>query len=179
MVSHIAYLHQQAEAGDRHAQYQLAALYRRGVHRLARDDTKAVALYVQAARQGHLDAHYRLGLAYTDGWGVDKDARTAARWFHRAARTGHLEAQYQMGLACALGRGVVKDLDLALAWLRLAASRGHRWALCELGETHRKGLPLPVVGLAREWHAHPEAGALALRARGDDGNTGGGVRIIR
>ena len=48
----------------------------------------------QAAENGHLEATLKLGLAYADGVGVNKDMRKAKEWFLKADAAGHEKAQY-------------------------------------------------------------------------------------
>jgi TPR repeat protein len=45
-----------------------------------------------AARQGHVEANYALGLAYAEGRGVEQSASEALGWMLQAARKGHPQA---------------------------------------------------------------------------------------
>jgi len=96
--------------------------------------SEAIKWYRQAARQGHLDALYRLGLAYACGHGVVRDYRRANAYFQQAAARGHAWAQYNMGVSFIKGQGVVKDPVKAYAWFLLAEQSGHSAA----GETRRQ-----------------------------------------
>ena len=55
--------------------------------------------YAKAANQGHKNAQFNLGLAYTKGDGVEKDLAQAANWFAKVAAQGDKEAQYAVGVS--------------------------------------------------------------------------------
>lgn len=60
-----------------------------------------------AAKQGHAEAQFYLGLIYEEGRGVKQNLNTAFQWLREAAKQGHEEAQYH------LGRKHKKVLDVA------------------------------------------------------------------
>jgi TPR repeat protein len=47
-----------------------------------------VRWYQKAAKQGHAEAQYRLGVAYVYGKGVPQDYAEAVRWYRKAADQG-------------------------------------------------------------------------------------------
>jgi len=53
---------------------------------------EAAALYCKSARNGSLEAHYRLGMLFAFGQGVPEDREVAASLFAAAAQQGHQEA---------------------------------------------------------------------------------------
>ena len=60
----ISQLQRESEAGDPDAQYNLAYLYENGLG-VTKDETKALALYQQAADQGHPEAQNSLNAKKT------------------------------------------------------------------------------------------------------------------
>jgi TPR repeat protein len=121
-----------ADAGNSHAQFNLALLYARGLG-VERDDARATALYSSAAEAGIARAQYELGLAYTSGIGVPVDTARAAHWHRKAAGQGLTEAQHGLALAYELGVGVPQDDGVAAAWYRRAAVGGHSESQFRLG----------------------------------------------
>ena len=133
MDQELAQLQSLSASGDRHAQFRLGTLYRRGGGGVTRDVAMASSLYSQAGAQGHADAQFQMGLACKDGEGVAKDAVKAAVWFSHAAKQGQVKAQYQLAQACAKGHGLQQDATKAAYWYRQAAGQGHHWSLMQLG----------------------------------------------
>ena len=57
---------------------------------------------------------------YSNGWGVTKDEREAAKWYRKAADQEHGWAQYAMGRCCLFGIGVSENRTTAQSWLHKA-----------------------------------------------------------
>ena len=53
----------------------------------------AAQWYFEAARKGHADAQYALGVLFLTGSGVVQSNAEARKWFTRAARQGHADAR--------------------------------------------------------------------------------------
>jgi uncharacterized protein len=53
----------------------------------------AAQWYFEAARQGHAEAQYSLGILFLTGSGVSQDAAEARKWIARAAAQGHVDAK--------------------------------------------------------------------------------------
>ena len=58
--------------------------------------SKAVEWYLNAAKQGHVNAQYNLGLCYAVGEGVDEDEEEAVKWLRKAADQGHVDAKKKL-----------------------------------------------------------------------------------
>lgn len=56
-------------------------------------DRNAARWFFEAARRGHADAQYHLGLLFYAGTGVVKDTDEALKWIRRAADSGHAGAR--------------------------------------------------------------------------------------
>lgn len=103
------------------------------------DYNAAAALYAPRAAAGDAEAQYRMGMMARFGWGVDKDAATAARWLDEAAKQNHPQAQAELGTMYRLGRGVPEDAKRAAQLLTAAATAGVGIAQLSIGRMYRDG----------------------------------------
>jgi len=55
-------------------------------------DRQAAQWYFEAARRGHADAQYSLGILFLTGKGVVQSRDEALKWIRRAADQGHADA---------------------------------------------------------------------------------------
>ena len=70
------------------------------------DKVESMKLYRQAALGGHASAANNLGVGYSKGDGVPKDATLAVKWFKMAANAAHPSAMNNY--AQALITGIVR-----------------------------------------------------------------------
>jgi len=91
------------------------------------------------ANRGDTNAQFSLGCAYLVGWGVGRDATTAASWFEAAAERGDVNAQFNLGVIHAAGDGVQRDLQTAYRWFKMAANQGYPEAQFNLGSMYENG----------------------------------------
>jgi TPR repeat protein len=107
---------------------------------------------------------YQLGVAYTNGSGVQKDYANALHWLARSvahegaygANPVRSQAQNAIGLIYENGYGVAKDLVLAYAWYNLASTDGSQEIqknLTRLAELLKPEQRVEAEGLARGWKA--------------------------
>lgn len=89
-----------------------------------KDLSKAVRFYRKAARQGHPEALFRLGMLHLQEPHLSGSGK-GMQWLQRAALAGKVEAKYQLALCYRNGRGVPQDASLALKWLLAAALQGY------------------------------------------------------
>ncbi|MDX8500845.1 rhamnan synthesis F family protein [Mesorhizobium sp. VK4C] len=127
---------------------------------------KALQAWTTASDLGHAEAPYRIGVLYSRGEGVTRNAPEAVSWYRRAAEAGYVDAQFQLGLIylngvrtspasagqeslCSnellealfpQGISVEQDSVQALHWLRTAASGGKAEAYAVLGDMLCAGL---------------------------------------
>lgn len=138
------WLRQAARQGHLQAQYHLGNLYIQGQgtapdpktamywykkaaeqgHEEARQ--AQVKLFLKAARQGDLDAQYRLGMLYAK---VPETLPQAFQWIHRAAIRGHVTAQFTLGTLYVQGEQVPQNFEQAVKWYGRAARKGHILAM--------------------------------------------------
>ena len=88
---------------------------------------KAKSSFIEAANQGSIEAHYQLGMLYSNSNFDGYNKETATRYFLKAANNNHVEAMYQAGMMY-LGT----DNSAAKSWFRKASERGHSKAQAQL-----------------------------------------------
>jgi TPR repeat protein/tRNA A-37 threonylcarbamoyl transferase component Bud32 len=85
------------------------------------------------AAQGRPVAMHRLGVAYSEGWGVAQNHAAAAQWFQNAAQREFAPSMRQLGVLYRDGKGVAQSDTQALTWFTKAAGKGNRQAMTALG----------------------------------------------
>lgn len=107
----IEILRNAAERGDADAQFTLGAIYAGAHYELKNpaflsgytmldgvvDDNRAAYWYTLSANQGHKIALNNLGLAYKNGYGVNKDLVKANEYIRKSAEQGYSNAQLVYG----------------------------------------------------------------------------------
>ncbi|MBI4045976.1 MAG: sel1 repeat family protein, partial [Devosia nanyangense] len=131
-------------------------------------DSKAVPLLEEAAKDGNLLALATFGDMLVMGTGVDKDMERGAGLLQEAADQGFAPAQNSLGLSYDYGDGVDQDYYQAQRWYRAAAEQGLPRAESNLGLMYQEGL-----GLERDYIA---AAAWFARAA-DHGDASGQVNL--
>ena len=95
--------------------------------------------YRMAATQGHVDAHFNLGLMYANGIGIAQGWDASVRWLSPAAEQGHARSQYALAMCHENGWAVQVDATEALRWYGRAAAQGLLSAQAALGRHHAAG----------------------------------------
>lgn len=129
------------------------------------------------ARQGNIEAQYRTGKAYLEGWGTPPSLEGGTRWIRKAAEAGHTQARLVLATLYLVGfpagfdenrpdllgeaaRGTpVPDFGQAAHWSRLAAEEGLPDAQALLGYVLMSG-PEDIRDpeQARLWYEKAAAG---------------------
>ncbi|AWB66155.1 sel1 repeat family protein [Saccharobesus litoralis] len=120
------------------AMYHLAELYAKGLG-VAKDPSKALALYTQAADLQLPEAIFKLGVMYKEGIGVERDLAKAVFWFKRAALKDMVAAQFNLGVMYSNGQGVTRDYKQAFDWYVKAASNNSSSAQFNLALMYYEG----------------------------------------
>ena len=122
------------------AQFFLANCYGTGMLGLQVDHEKAYHLYLQAAKQNHAAATYRVAVCNEIGVGTRKEPPRAAAFYRKAASLGDTAAMYKLGMILLNGSlGEAKNVREAIGWLRRAAEQADKenpHALHELALLH-------------------------------------------
>jgi TPR repeat protein len=96
---------------------------------LLRNDPAVADEFLQAARQGDVDAQYGMGLIYAEGRGVEQDRARSFYWLTHAIEQGdNGAAVLRKVVATGMTAGQPARADLLLQEERLVQSqaRGHR-----------------------------------------------------
>ncbi|KAI9442449.1 hypothetical protein H4582DRAFT_1928441 [Lactarius indigo] len=122
------------------AQFFLANCYGTGMLGLQVDHEKAYHLYLQAAKQNHAAATYRVAVCNEIGAGTRKEPPRAAAFYRKAASLGDTAAMYKLGMILLHGTlGEAGNFREAVGWLRRAAEQADEenpHALHELALLH-------------------------------------------
>ena len=94
---------------------------------------KALNYYNQAVALGFTDAHYNLGIAYTEGQSVEINHYKAREHYEKGANAGHLPSMLRAAFMCAQGQGGPKDFDKADKWLSILSDKGLTQAITMRG----------------------------------------------
>lgn len=125
----LAWMKKGFDAGDKYVKGR--CYYRGWVHE--QDFEQAAHWFLEAAREGDIDAQKQIGYLYYSGRGVEKDMAAALKWFEVAGERGEIAAQYWCGRILAAGSGnVARNLTQAWYWYKKAAARGVDDAKIEL-----------------------------------------------
>ncbi|KAG5336996.1 hypothetical protein C0989_011259 [Termitomyces sp. Mn162] len=129
----------QGEAFDE-AQFFLANCYGTGALGLQVDHERAYHLYLQAAKQNHAAASYRVAVCNEIGAGTRREPPRAAAFYRKAASLGDTPAMYKLGMILLNGLlGEQKNPREAINWLKRAAEQAdaeNPHALHELALLH-------------------------------------------
>ena len=112
-------IHLPAYKGDAEEQFDLGVLcYNSHNYQFA------LLWYWLAARQGHAEAQFLLGLHYEDGEIIGQDYVKAVKWFKRSAEKGFVLGQNNYAWMLIRGDGIERDYREGLKWYKLAAEQG-------------------------------------------------------
>ena len=154
---------------DADALYQLGEDYYWGQNGATQDYAKAQKYSAQAAKQGHIDALFRMGTFYGFGDGVAQDYTKARYYYEQAANKGYASALYNLGVLYGFGQGVAQNYIKARDYYKQAADKGHASALYNLGVLYDFGYGVTQdYAKAREYYeqAADKGDADALYALG-------------
>lgn len=104
-------------------------LFDEGFELLHSDPKRAMELFGQATREGHVIAKLNLGVCHHNGLGTRVDLPRARAWFEVAAREGEPEAMVNLGNMLWHGRGGRKDRPRARQLYQAARERGNARAV--------------------------------------------------
>ncbi len=127
-------------------QYALAA-YTLGKildERDTKHPTRAFEWFMVAAKQGHIEASYYVGLYYQNGKGVEQNIDEAIQWYEKAALENDRDALYH--LAMILIKYEDKDWENIHKLLTKAAQQDHPNAAYNLAVMYQKGDGVQING---------------------------------
>jgi TPR repeat protein len=129
-----------AQNGDTLSQYRVSKMLESGHGFAAKQEIAAWHWLEEAAKNGHVQALYDLGLRYFLGInGVSKSVIKAKVFFLEAAAREHPEAMYYLGHMHSIGIGFSQNNEVAARYFREASQRGSLRAKCALAFMHAHG----------------------------------------
>jgi len=125
---------QSAKQGYVDAQSGLAMMYELGSEdgppmTIPVDPQLSFRWYLAAAKQEDTNAMISIGVAYSEGDGVEQNDESSFEWFLKAAEKGEQESQCVVGFMFEKGTGVEVDLDQAMHWYQKSAAQGNQNAI--------------------------------------------------
>lgn len=109
----------------------------------ARQDARALELFLPLARAGNVTAQMRAARILGRNQGVPVNEAESCNWWEAAARQGEATAMTNIGLCFETGKGRAQDHAAAVTWYRQAADQGSAIALYNLGLAHEYGRGVP------------------------------------
>ena len=120
---------------DAGAFYMLGQAYHYGDYDMSKDMKKALELWKQAAQFGLVMAHFRVGVAYEEGQGIEKDMTKAVYHYKLAAIGGHETARDYLGVIEAKHG----NMDRAMKHWMISARAGCELCLQKVGQGYKDG----------------------------------------
>ena len=120
--------------GDTEAFVLLGSQYHKGSYGLPQDKRNTLKLYLQAAKLGSVEAHFRIASAYFNGHGVGKDNEKAIQHWRIAAIRGNEIARHILGIE----EGNKGRRKQAMKHFMIAAKAGFDLSLKEVGEGYKR-----------------------------------------
>lgn len=128
----------QAEKGQASAQYDLARIYEQGI-KLPVDIERAMEWFEKSARQGYVNAEYRLGINLFYGTGVTRDEPAGKKWLTLAAGHGHSVAKNLMDNLRGGSDVRQQKVSLAVRWYLERILKDEGQAAFHLGKIYEHG----------------------------------------
>lgn len=123
-----------------HAQAEENANFEAGIAAIEVNDMPtAYKSFLAAAKEGHIDSQFNVGVMYEQGIGVAKNDKEAVFWYEKAAAQGSSAAQYNLGVLYENGRGTAVDFAKANDMYRKASIQGDPLAVGNLGMLYIRG----------------------------------------
>ena len=98
----------------------------------------------EAAATGDPKAFFEIASRYSDGVGVAKNLKEAAKYYTKAADGGFAPAQFRIGSFYEKGLGVERDATKAKTWYQMAAEQGNASAMHNLAVLFAMGASGPA-----------------------------------
>ena len=125
---------------ETHAQTKGTAHFKAGITALeANNMPLAFKEFLAAAKEGHADSQFNVGVMYEQGNGVSKNEQEAFFWYNKSASQGNAGAQFYLGVLYENGRGTKIDFVKANEWYRKASVQGDGLAIGNLGMLYVRG----------------------------------------
>lgn len=98
------------------------------------------AILSELAASGDADAQYGVAILHKEGWGTEKNIKTAFDYYQKAALQDHPGALFEMGWFYQAGENISQNYAEAIKWYEKAANKGHPVAMYALGGLYYNGM---------------------------------------
>jgi uncharacterized protein len=142
---------EQAAAGDKGAQSDVATWYFSGSHGLPLDRAEAAAWYRKAAEQEDDFSQRALAAMYEFGEGIPVDHDAAVYWIRRAL-VHYRGSATLIAHRYRVGQRAPQDFRKAAQWCRISAEAGDIDAQNMLGELYETGAEIRDYAEAAKWY---------------------------
>jgi len=123
------------EANDPIAIFNHGVYYRDGINGFPQDMDKALKMFHKAGKLGSAEAYTSIGIAYSNGEGVEVDEEKAEHYYEVAAIMGCEFARHNLGLI----EMKAGNMDRGLKHYMIAVRSGHSECLNQIKELYTKG----------------------------------------
>ncbi|OAD66673.1 hypothetical protein PHYBLDRAFT_99781, partial [Phycomyces blakesleeanus NRRL 1555(-)] len=114
---------ERGKSGNSEAQFILANCFGMGALGMRINHERAFVWYIQASKQSHAEATYRVGVCYELGIGTRPDEGRAMAFYRKAAVMSNLRSMYKLAIILLDGRcGQSSSPREGMAWLQRAAN---------------------------------------------------------
>ena len=134
-ASELAMVNKRVDKGDAEAIFHLGCKYDYGQLGLPKDVPRAVEMWTKAAELGSILAHYRLGLVFYTGDGIEEDKSRGVHHWQQAAMKGHALSRHDLG-SVEYENG---NYNLAVQHLMISAKMGYEKSLNGIKEMFKRG----------------------------------------
>lgn len=110
--------------GDVDAAHKIALIYEYGEYGVEVDVVLAAEWFLEAAKQGHIEAMAEYAMCCELGCGREQNDEEALEWYTLAANMGHVESNFSVGEAFEEAKGVPQSDEEACLWYYKAAVMG-------------------------------------------------------
>jgi uncharacterized protein len=129
-----------AEKNSAKALNRVGLLYFRGEAGTLQNFKEAQKNLCKSADIGDKDGQFNCAELYSEGKGVDKNAKKAVEYYEKAALQNHIGALNILGIKYRDGLDVAKDAGKARSYFEKSGSRGNPVGLFELGQMFEQGV---------------------------------------
>ena len=116
-------LQENAKEDDAESHFHLGVAYQEGNEKEGPNYIMSAKHFKKAAKLGHVEAQYRLGMMFFEGKGATKDLKKAVYYVRRAGQGGHLQGEFMYSKMLMDGQGVPANIPKAMKHLQHAAAK--------------------------------------------------------
>ncbi len=101
---------------------------------------EALPFLKKAANLGSPEAQYSLGYCFQNGFGVEKNMKTAVTWYKKSSDQGFNDGHFAMMMAYAQGNGVLKSDEKAFEYALKCANNNDATCMFNVVNCYKTGL---------------------------------------